>query len=97
MITRIFRARINPDHRDEFEAVFPRVSMGAVEGRDGFISAAISKPTEWAPDEYVMVSIWRDEKALKAFAGDKWNEAHIPEGMERFFAECWLHHYESFE
>ena len=93
MITRIFRVRINPALREEFEAKFASASIQAVQNQAGFISVNIGKPTQWAPDEYVMISQWENEAALIAFVGDSWNQAHIPKGMEKYAEECWVHHY----
>ena len=97
MITRIFRVRIDTELREEFERKFATISVEAVESVAGFISAWIGKPTEWAPDEYVMISNWRDESALMTLAGDDWSQAHIPDGMEKFVKECRVHHYRSFD
>jgi heme-degrading monooxygenase HmoA len=94
-ITRIFRVRIVSDLRQEFEEKFSSVSVHAVDQASGFISVSILKPSKWAPDEYAMVSQWENEAALKAFAGEQWNHAVIPAGMEKFVVECWVHHYES--
>jgi len=94
-ITRVFRARIVPGLRQEFEEKFSSISIHVVNDAAGYISASIFKPTRWAPDEYAMISQWEDEAALKAFAGEKWNRAVIPAGMEKFIVECWVHHYES--
>jgi len=89
--------RIDPDLRDEFEPKFADISIKAVKAADGFIAVDIGKPTVWAPDEYVMISRWQNEEALRKFVGDSWNQAYIPTGMEKFVKECWVHHYESFE
>jgi heme-degrading monooxygenase HmoA len=97
MITRIFRVRIDPNLRDEFERKFADVSVKAVESSRGFITVTIGKPTKWAPDEYVMISQWENEAAIKNFAGEAWNQAHIPSGMEKFVREYWVHHYVSFD
>lgn len=94
-ITRIFRVRIAPERRHEFEEKFSSISIRAVNEAQGFLSVSILKPTEWAPDEYAMVSQWENEAALKSFAGIQWNHAVIPHGMEKFVVECWVHHYES--
>ena len=58
---------------------------------------SIGKPTKWTPDEYVMNSQWKNEESLREFAGENWSQAHIPEGMEKFLKECWIHHFELFE
>ena len=94
-ITRIFRVSINPELREEFEEKFSSISVGAVDKEPGFISEVILKPTKWAPNEYSMISIWENEDFVKQFAGEQWNSAVIPSGMERFIVECWVHHYKS--
>lgn len=96
MITRIFRVVIDPELRDEFEARFAEVSVKAVETSAGNVSVSIGKPTADSPDEYVMISQWRDWAALIDFAGTSWNEAVIPPGMEKYLVQCWVHHYEAF-
>jgi len=95
-ITRIFRVKIKPELRDEFEPLFQSVSVESVENAAGFVSLQIGKPTQWTPDEYVMISIWDSENSLIDFVGPRWNEAHIPKGMEKFVQHCWVHHYHAF-
>ncbi len=94
-INRLFRVRIDPALRAEFEERFAAVSVRTVEEAAGFISCSIHRPTAWSPDEYLMISCWRDEAALIAFAGQEWNRPVIPPGMERFVRECSVHHYRS--
>ena len=94
-ITRIFRVRIRPELRPEFEEKFSSVSVRTVDEAPGFLAVSILKPTKWAPDEYAMISQWENEAALKAFAGEQWNHAVIPLAMEKFVVECWVHHYEA--
>ena len=94
-ITRIFRVRVVPELRQEFEEKFSTISVNAVCEASGSLGASIYKPTNWAPYEYAMISQWKNEAALKAFAGKKWSEAVIPSGMEEFIVESWVHHYES--
>ena len=96
MITRIFRVVIHPELREEFEARFAEISVKAVEDCAGHISVTIAKPTKWSPDEYVMISKWEDESALINFAGESWNQAVIPRGMEKYIVEFWIHHYENY-
>ncbi|CAK0760558.1 ABM domain-containing protein [Gammaproteobacteria bacterium] len=94
-ITRIFQVRIVPDLRQEFEEKFSSVSVHAVNEAPGFLSVSILKPTKWTPYEYAMISQWKNEASLKAFAGEEWKHAVIPPKMEKFVVECWVHHYES--
>ncbi|MDC8754993.1 antibiotic biosynthesis monooxygenase [Erythrobacter sp. sf7] len=92
-IVRLFRVRIHSALRAEFEAKFATISVGAVQAAQGALGVEILKPTHWAPDEYLMISRWRDSAAIKRFAGEHWNHAYIPPGMETFVADCSVDHY----
>lgn len=94
-ITRIFRVRVAAELSQEFEQLFSSVSIRSVSGAAGFLSVTIHRPTQWTLGEYAMISQWRDEESLVAFAGENWNRAKIPHGMEKYIEECWVHHYES--
>lgn len=96
MITRIFRARVPPALHAEFEEKLHSVSVPFVTSQPGFVSVTLGRPTRWTPEEYVMVTVWQGEKDIAAFAGENWSQAFIPHGMEKYIAECWVHHYESF-
>jgi heme-degrading monooxygenase HmoA len=96
-IVRLFRVRIDPAMRAEFEAKFATISVGAVSGAEGTLGVEIFKPTRWEQDEYLMISRWHDEAALQRFAGQNWNEAYIPPGMAQFVRECSVHHYEAWK
>lgn len=96
MITRIFRVKIPTSLHAEFEARFLSVSVPYVQKAQGIVSVSVGRPTKWAPDEYVMISVWANEKALLTFAGENWNLPIIPSGMEMYVTECWVHHYENF-
>lgn len=95
-IIRVFRVIVRRELHEEFEEKFSTISTEAVETADGSLDCSLGRPTQWAPDEYVMVSRWRDVESLKKFAGDRWNEAFIPAGMEKYVESCTLHHYEQF-
>ncbi len=92
-VIRLFRVRIHTALREEFEAKFAVISVNAVRDAEGALAVEIFKPGRWEPDEYLMISRWQDEKALRRFAGEDWNRAFIPDGMERFVKDCALHHF----
>lgn len=93
MITRIYRVKIKPDLRDEFEPLFKTVALGSATKFNGCKQVILGAPTAEAPDEYAMISIWDNENSLEEFAGADWSAPHIPDGMEKFIDECWLHHF----
>jgi heme oxygenase (mycobilin-producing) len=94
MIVRIFEVTIEPALRDEFERDFATISVDAVQHAEGALSCTIGTPSKWKPDDYAMISTWRDEEALVAFAGTDWNRAVIPSGMERYAKKYQVAHYE---
>ena len=84
---------INPELRSDFERDFTNVSVQAVEGREGFMGVEILSPSCWNPDEYLIITCWRDEAALIAFAGEEWNQAVIPGSMEKYVQACSVEHF----
>ncbi len=93
MITRIYRVEINPDLRAEFEPLFKTVAKASVADAPGCTQVTVGGPTDLAPDEYAMISVWDSVDSLHAFNGPDWSVPHIPDGMEKFVARCWLHHF----
>ncbi len=82
--------------RASFEKDFQEISIPLVEAHDGLVSVNIGKPTQWAPDEYVMISRWNGAEDLDRFIGKKWDQPLIPPGMEKYVVQCWVHHFEDF-
>ena len=93
MILRIFTAIIPKALHTEFEVKFKEISVPVVKNYKGLVSLEIAGPSKWNPEEFVMVSRWENENALIAFAGEQWNQAHIPQGMEKYITSCSVSHY----
>ncbi len=97
MITRIFRVRIHPGMRDEFERKFLEISVPYVETKRGYVSHVVGYPTKWKPDDYMLLTNWTSEAALVEFAGPDWKKAVIPDGMDKYVAACWVDHFQTNE
>ncbi len=93
MITRIFRVRIKPELRAEFESDFETLSLPLVKAQPGVREVSIGKPVTAAPDDYVMISTWENEEALRRFVGETWTVAKIPPAMRRYVLETWVDHF----
>jgi quinol monooxygenase YgiN len=96
VLVRVFRIEVPADRHGEFEALFQTISVDAVRKAEGSLAVEIARPSQWAPNEYAMISKWKSVAALAAFAGSDWQQAMIPPGMDRFVQRCWVHHYELF-
>ena len=93
MIIRIFKVRIDSNLRSEFEQKFQEISVPYVQAQKGLISFVVGKPTQWTPEDYLLITHWSSEEDLVTFAGKNWDQAVIPEGMEKFVVECWVDHF----
>jgi len=97
VIIRIFQVTINSEYREDFERDFRTISVDTVQNHKGLISCHIAGPTQWNPDDYIMVTYWEDEESLVAFAGENWNQAVIPPEMERYPRSFSVAHYKNNE
>jgi len=93
MIKRIFTVVIVPDQREEFEKDFQTISLEMVNGSHGVVSVEIGYPTVWNSNEYLMESVWKDQKSLELFAGSNWNEAIIPLEMAKYAKSYSVKHF----
>ena len=94
MIIRIFRAFAQPGKQDAFAKFFVDTALPLVENQPGCMSVQIGFPRPETPDEFVMIMVWRDVDALKAFVGEEWREAHVHPDQVALLRETRLHHYE---
>jgi len=97
MIIRVFRASVQKGLQKEFEEKFIEISAPMVKSHAGLVSLMCGRPTKYNPNEFIVTTVWESEDMLKDFAGDIWNEAVIPDGMEKYFSSCSLDHYESID
>ncbi|SUZ31955.1 hypothetical protein ROE7235_01706 [Roseibaca ekhonensis] len=93
-ITRIYRVRIHPKLRDEFEPLFASVARASVAGAPGCMQVTIGWPVPQTPDDYAMISEWDSAENLTRFIGPDWSQAHIPDGMAHFVADCAVQHFQ---
>ncbi len=94
MIIRIFTATVPRELHEEFEAKFQAISVPLVKNYQGLVSLEIGRPSQWNPGEYIMVSRWETVQDLINFAGENWNQEHIPPGMEKYISTCSVSHFE---
>ncbi len=94
MIVRVFRARVRPGKSVEFESLVQQLSIPLVRKQKGLVAFYSGRPTGASKDEFVMVTVWRDLASLKAFAGDNWEAAVIPEDERPVLRQTFVHHYE---
>ncbi len=87
VIVRMFEARVLPGMLDEFVEFAVQHGWPAVAHADGFVSGELYRADSETEPRLVLISRWRDEAALAAFAGPDWRSAPVVlPGAERFLA-----------
>jgi transposase/quinol monooxygenase YgiN len=94
IIIRIFRARLKPGMRSAFEQLCHERSIPLIRSNPGSLAVHVGKPAAGRSDDFVLVSVWRDLPSLKAFAGERWDEALILPGEADLLEEAAVEHYD---
>lgn len=69
MIVRVFTAHVRADAVEAYERLLREVVIPALTGQDGLVALHVGRPEAASPREFVAVSVWRDEAAVRAFTG----------------------------
>ena len=70
MIVRVFQAKALPGKAAELEQEIEHGSTALVEAQQGVVTYFAGRPIGSASDEFVMITVWEDLAAVKAFAGE---------------------------
>jgi heme-degrading monooxygenase HmoA len=94
VIIRVFRPTIRPGKEQEFEAFLGGTAVPLVSRQAGLVAQHVGRPREPATTEYVYVTVWEHVESIRAFAGERWQEAVITPDEEHLLKDTWIGHYE---
>ena len=97
MIIRVFRPTIHLGKEAEFESFLRETAIPLVSQQSGVIAQHVGKPRDSSSTEFVYVSVWEDVESIRAFAGERWQEAVIAPEEEHLLKDTWIGHYEVIE
>ena len=97
MIIRVFRPTIHPGKEHEFEAFLQETAVPLVSQQSGIVAQHVGKPRDQGATEYLFVTVWEDVESIRAFAGDRWQEAVITPDEAHLLKDTWIGHYEVLE
>jgi len=92
-IVRVFHATAKPGQERAFQEFFTGDAVSIVRRHAGLVSVQVGLPTEQSPQDFLMVTTWRDLEALKGFAGESWEEAYIDPREAPLLADVRVFHY----
>jgi heme-degrading monooxygenase HmoA len=94
VIIRVFRPTIHAGKEAEFESFLRDTAIPLVSQQSGVIAQHVGKPRDSSLTEFVYVTVWEDVESIRAFAGDRWQEAVIAPEEEHLLKDTWIGHYE---
>lgn len=94
MIIRVFRARLKPGACPAFDRLCRTVSVPLMRAQPGCLAVSIGEPAPARPEEFVVVSVWRDLEHLQEFTGARWREATILPGEADLLEVASVAHYD---
>lgn len=85
MIVRMWEARVRPERLAEVRDWIASTVWPAMVARDGFLGAELLRSCPHDADRLLLMSRWRDEAAVAAFAGPHWwDTPRVAAGEEAF-------------
>jgi heme-degrading monooxygenase HmoA len=94
VIIRVYRARVKPGVHEAYERLLREEAVPRMLASPGLVSLHVGTPLEDPPQEFLLMSIWRDLAALRAFVGTRWRESLVLAGEAHLVAEAIVDHYE---
>jgi heme-degrading monooxygenase HmoA len=94
VIIRVFRPTIHPGKKSEFESFLRDTAIPLVSRQKGLVAQQVGRPRDPSSTEYVYVTVWEDVESVRAFAGERWQEAVITPEEEQLLSDTWIAHYE---
>ncbi|WP_181442559.1 antibiotic biosynthesis monooxygenase family protein [Streptomyces tateyamensis] len=87
MIVRIWEARVAPTLVAEFCTVLRTQLMPQLDGLDGYLGGELLRSLPDSTHRVLVVTRWRDEEALRAYAGPMWSLRPVWSDTEQGYLE----------
>ena len=95
VVIRVFRPTIHRGQEAEFESFLRETAVPLVSRQSGIVAQHIGRPRDASSTEYLFVTVWEEVESIRAFAGERWEEAVIAPEEEHLLKDTWIGHYEA--
>jgi heme-degrading monooxygenase HmoA len=95
MIIRVFKPTIQAGKEAEFEEFIRDTAVPLVSRQAGLVAQHVGRSQDPSSSEYLYITVWEDIESIRAFAGERWQEAVITPDEEHLLKETWIGHYEA--
>ena len=93
MIIRVFRPTIHSGQESEFEAFLRGTAVPLVSRQAGLVAQHVGRPRDRSTTEFLYVTVWEDVESVRAFAGERWQEAVITPDEAHLLSHTRIGHY----
>ena len=87
MIIRVFRPTIYPGKESEFESFLRETAVPLVSRQAGLVAQHVGRCHDPSSGEYVYVTVWQDVESIRAFAGERSQDAVIAPDEEHLLKD----------
>jgi quinol monooxygenase YgiN len=94
VIIRVFRATARAERRAEYERLIREDSVELLRAQSGMVSLEVGLPMPHSPDDFVMISVWKDMESLLAFTGPDWQTPVALPGESELVVRTAVDHYQ---
>ena len=95
MIIRVFRPTIHRGKENGFESFLRDTAVPLVSRQAGLLAQHVGRPCGPSSSAYLYVTVWADVESIRAFAGERWQEAVIAPDEEHLLKDTWIQHYDT--
>jgi len=96
MLIRVYHARVHPGQEAEFERLVRADALPRMRQLPGCLALHLGREYGGSA-EFVLVSVWRDLDALKAFTGEHWQEGVVLHPGAQVLEKTWVEHYQGLD
>ncbi len=96
MIIRVFNAKVRPGRQNDFKQIMELLSIPQIQARNGMIAFYPGQPTGPESNEFILVTVWRDQQTLKKMSEEEWASLVIPDEARPILEDVRVHRYQAF-
>jgi len=95
MIIRLFHAKVRQGKEAEFRKTFENLTVPGIQARKGMVAIYPGQPFGAGSNDFVLITIWKDQAAAQNHTQADWAKAIFPEEALPLLEECRVHNYKS--
>jgi quinol monooxygenase YgiN len=96
MIIRLFHVTVRSGKHEEFRKTIEFLILPKAQSRNGLIACYPGQPAKSNSNQFVLVTVWKDDAVFKTQAPSQWINTIIPEEALSLIEEWHMDHYKSF-